>query len=59
MDHKSKETDVLEVLKDDWDLRKPGLLISITGAAGNVTELDDDDREKFFGDIIKAAYSTG
>ncbi len=59
MDHKSKEADILKVLKEKWHLRKPGLLISVIGAASDVEELKNGyKRETFFGDIIKAAKST-
>ncbi len=59
MDHKSEEKGILNLLKQDWGLQKPGLLISITGAAADFGELSTKDRERYFGAIVNAAVSTG
>ncbi|XP_072019732.1 transient receptor potential cation channel subfamily M member 7-like [Amphiura filiformis] len=58
LDHKSKSGDILQLLKEDWKLSTPGLLISVTGAAGEIKEIKPKDRATYFGAIVDAAVST-
>ncbi|XP_072019815.1 transient receptor potential cation channel subfamily M member 2-like [Amphiura filiformis] len=58
LDHKSKSGDILQLLKEDWTLSTPGVVISVTGAAGEIKELTDKDRASYFSAIVDAAVST-
>ncbi|XP_033100604.1 transient receptor potential cation channel subfamily M member-like 2 [Anneissia japonica] len=58
LEHDTNPNKVVELLRDDWKLGVPKLLISVTGGAKNF-RMNSRLREVFRKGLIKAALSTG